>query len=307
MSNLVDRRAFSWTDLLARLEQVLPPGVHLVSIAPTIQKGQVALEFEAIARTTEEGLELVKALQARKDFADVFLTGLDKGKEGSELGISLRYVPEGRVPFPPGGRPLVAASASLPFWRQRLLPVVVAVLGLNLLVLVVFTLPRSWRLSRVASRASSLREEVARERALTAAQKARVDAASSNTKDVQRFYKEMVQRREESLLPTLQEIETMAHQPGLVAGSRGYTREPLKGVPLTRVAIKIPLEGSYQNLVGFLEKVERGKQIPDRGQDRPQPQVGRSRRGGAAARRAVGVLQGARAGGRRWRLGASGA
>lgn len=155
----------------------------------------------------------------------------------------------------------MAASASLPFWRQRLLPVVFAVLGLNLLVLVVFTLPRSWRLSRVASRASSLREEVARERALTAAQKARVDAASSNTKDVQRFYKEMVQRREESLLPTLQEIETMAHQPGLVAGRRGYTREPLKGVPVTRVAIKIPLEGSYQNLVGFLEKVERGKRF----------------------------------------------
>ncbi len=47
----------------------------------------------------------MKALQARKDFADVFLTELDKGKEGSELGISLRYVPEGRVPAPlTGGR-----------------------------------------------------------------------------------------------------------------------------------------------------------------------------------------------------------
>lgn len=100
VSNLVDRRAFSWTDLLARLEQVLPVGVHLVSIAPTIQKGQVALDFNAVARSTDEGLELVRALQARKDFADVFLTELDKGKEGSQLGISLRYVPEGRVPAP---------------------------------------------------------------------------------------------------------------------------------------------------------------------------------------------------------------
>jgi Tfp pilus assembly protein PilN len=105
VSNLVDRRAFSWTDLLARLEQVLPPGVHLVSIAPSIQRGQVALEFNAMARTTDEGLELVKALQVRKDFADVFVTGLDKGKEGSELGLSLRYIPEGRVPSPLiGGR-----------------------------------------------------------------------------------------------------------------------------------------------------------------------------------------------------------
>jgi Tfp pilus assembly protein PilN len=98
--NLVDRRAFSWIELLARLEQLLPPGVHLVSIAPTIQKSQVVLEFTAVARTTEEGLELVKALQGRKDFSDVFVSGLDKGEEGSELGISLHYVPEGRVPMP---------------------------------------------------------------------------------------------------------------------------------------------------------------------------------------------------------------
>lgn len=105
VSNLVDRRTFSWTDLLARLEQVLPPGVHLVSIAPTIQKGQVVLEFNAVARTPEEALDLVKALQSRKDFAEVFPTGLDKDKEGSQLGISLRYIPAGGVPAPlAGGR-----------------------------------------------------------------------------------------------------------------------------------------------------------------------------------------------------------
>jgi Tfp pilus assembly protein PilO len=148
-----------------------------------------------------------------------------------------------------------------PFWRRRLVPVAIAVAGLNLLVLLAFTLPRSWRLSRVASRAGSLREEVARERVLTSALKARVETAESNARDVDRFYKEMVQRREEALLPTLQEIETMAHQPGLVAGRRGYTREAIKGASITRVAIRLPLEGSYQNLVGFLEKVERGKRF----------------------------------------------
>jgi Tfp pilus assembly protein PilN len=104
VSDLVDRRAFSWTDLLARLEEVLPPGVHLVSIAPTIQKGQVALEFDAVARTPEEALDLVKALQARKDFTEVFPTGLENAQEGTKLGISLRYIPEGRVPSPLSGR-----------------------------------------------------------------------------------------------------------------------------------------------------------------------------------------------------------
>ena len=153
------------------------------------------------------------------------------------------------------------AKPAQPFWRRRLVPAVILVAGLNLLALLAFTVPRSWRLSRVASRAGSLREEVARQRVLTAALKTRVETAVSNTRDVARFYREMVQRREESLLPTLQEIETMAHQPGLVAGKRGYSREAIKGAPITRVAIKLPIEGSYQNLVGFLEKVERGKRF----------------------------------------------
>jgi Tfp pilus assembly protein PilO len=155
----------------------------------------------------------------------------------------------------------VAAKPSQPFWRRRLLPVVVIAAGLNLLVLVAFTVPRSWRLSRVASRAGSLREEVARERALTTAQKMLVDTAQGNARDLERFYRDLVERREESLLPTLEEIETMARQPGLAAGKRGYTREAIKDTPLTRVAIKLPLEGSYQNLVGFLEEVERGKRF----------------------------------------------
>ena len=100
VSNLVDRRAFSWTDLLGRLEEVLPPGVHLMSIAPTIETGRVALEFDVVARTPDEAFDLVKALQARRDFAEVFPTGLDQDEEGIKLGISLRFIPEGRVPAP---------------------------------------------------------------------------------------------------------------------------------------------------------------------------------------------------------------
>jgi hypothetical protein len=105
VGNLVDRRAFSWTGLLGRLEEVLPAGVHLVSIAPVIEEGEVRLAFTAVARTREDALQFVKALQARKDFADVFPTGLDdKQDSGHELGIELRYVPEGRVPVALKGR-----------------------------------------------------------------------------------------------------------------------------------------------------------------------------------------------------------
>lgn len=98
VANLVDRRAFSWTDLLARLEDVLPPGVHLTSIAPVIRKGEIVLDFAAVARTEAEAWDFVKALQSRKDFADVFATGIGAADEGAEVRISMKFVPAGRVP-----------------------------------------------------------------------------------------------------------------------------------------------------------------------------------------------------------------
>jgi Tfp pilus assembly protein PilN len=105
VANLVDRRAFSWSDLLSRLEEVLPPGVRLVSIAPVVRKGEVVLDFAAIARTEGDAWDFVKALQSRKDFADVFATCFATTEEGAEVRIGLKYVPEGRIPAPlPGGR-----------------------------------------------------------------------------------------------------------------------------------------------------------------------------------------------------------
>ena len=38
---LVDRRAFSWTTLMAALEETVPPNIRLLSIAPRDDEGQV--------------------------------------------------------------------------------------------------------------------------------------------------------------------------------------------------------------------------------------------------------------------------
>lgn len=100
VANLVDRRAFAWTELLARLEEVLPPSVHLTSIAPAIRKGEVVLDFDAVARNEDDGWEFVKALQARKDFADVFPSRSGIGQDGPEMHISLKFLPEGKIPDP---------------------------------------------------------------------------------------------------------------------------------------------------------------------------------------------------------------
>ncbi len=89
--SLVDQRAFSWTDLLALLEEVLPAGVRLVSIAPAVREGQLQLDLVAVARSAEEGFDFMRALQERKEFQDVNLLSVGEGAEGAELNFSMHY------------------------------------------------------------------------------------------------------------------------------------------------------------------------------------------------------------------------
>lgn len=93
VKGLVDRRAFSWTDLFARLEDVLPPGVRLLSIAPDVREGAVRLQIEAVARSTEDALEFLRTLQQRPEFADANVLGMGEDEDGVGVSYSMSFVP----------------------------------------------------------------------------------------------------------------------------------------------------------------------------------------------------------------------
>lgn len=102
VKDLVDRRAFAWTSLLARLEATLPRGVKLVAIAPSWEKAGVRLDLRAMAQGPEPGFELVKALEDRPDFADVFPMSKEPRDEGVEFVYTMRYLPQAAPdPAPP--------------------------------------------------------------------------------------------------------------------------------------------------------------------------------------------------------------
>jgi Tfp pilus assembly protein PilN len=90
---LVDSRAFSWTHLLALLEETVPPGVRLVSIAPNESEARIEVSLTAVGRSVEDGLAFLKALQARKEFERAFLTGISETAQGIELSYTMRYWP----------------------------------------------------------------------------------------------------------------------------------------------------------------------------------------------------------------------
>jgi Tfp pilus assembly protein PilO len=128
---------------------------------------------------------------------------------------------------------------------------------LNAAVFAAYTFPRQLQLRSVTSRVEVLRAEVERERESTAGLRRRADTIRSNTADMQRFYRGVVGPRDTDLLPTLQEIERMVAEPGLKARRRTFHPDEVKGARLTRVAISLPVEGTYHQLVEFLDRVER--------------------------------------------------
>ncbi|HUG55159.1 MAG TPA: hypothetical protein VMR21_16245 [Vicinamibacteria bacterium] len=90
VKDLVDRRAFSWTQLFARLEEKLPQGARVVSIAPSVRGGAILLEVQAVMRSPEVGWEFMRALEEGGDFEDVF--PLSEGEKG-EFRYTMRYRP----------------------------------------------------------------------------------------------------------------------------------------------------------------------------------------------------------------------
>ncbi len=95
LRGLVDRRAFSWTRLLSRLEDVLPSGVKLASVAPTLKDGRITVEIGAVGRTIPDGFGVMKVLEATPDFEDVVPSSVGKAQssDDSEIHYKMKYTP----------------------------------------------------------------------------------------------------------------------------------------------------------------------------------------------------------------------
>ena len=151
--------------------------------------------------------------------------------------------------------------STTPVWRRWLLPVFLVLLVLNLLVAAVWTVPRTLRIRSATARVEAVRAMLEEERRTVARQRERGEAIDANADDLARFYATAVGPERVELLPTLESIEAMARAPGLTPGRRSFRREEVKGTNVERVAVTLPLEGSYRQLVGFLREVERSERF----------------------------------------------
>ncbi|HUS19335.1 MAG TPA: hypothetical protein VMZ25_06770 [Terriglobales bacterium] len=70
INDLITRKAFSWTQVMADLEKIMPAQVQVASIKPTLTP-QGALEFTLVVNTRkrDNGIELVRRMEGSPRFA----------------------------------------------------------------------------------------------------------------------------------------------------------------------------------------------------------------------------------------------
>jgi type IV pilus assembly protein PilN len=96
VNQLINRRTFSWTQLLNDLEKLTPPNLQLASIKPQVRGSDLVIEIVVKGRVTQDMIQFVSNLENSGKFADVSPIYEDLSKNpsfvGRELGVIVKYL-----------------------------------------------------------------------------------------------------------------------------------------------------------------------------------------------------------------------
>jgi len=84
LNSLIDERSFPWTKIFMDLEQTLPPGVRVVSIAPKLVNGRAEVTLQIGAESDESKIQFLEAIEKSKVFAGMLV----KDEKHSEPGAA---------------------------------------------------------------------------------------------------------------------------------------------------------------------------------------------------------------------------
>lgn len=99
-NSLLEKRRFSWTDLLNSLEEVQPYQVRLLSVMPRIQEKGILIDARAVSRSLEDFWNFQHNLLVDPRFRRVYPGGYLKSEETGEyiFNIQFNYFPNGAPP-----------------------------------------------------------------------------------------------------------------------------------------------------------------------------------------------------------------
>lgn len=87
-------RAFSWSELLDRLESTVPNDVRIISVAPSFSDdGQVHLNLAAEAKSTNGMIATINRFQSSPVFSNPFPTSEENMGNAFRFGLGVDYKP----------------------------------------------------------------------------------------------------------------------------------------------------------------------------------------------------------------------
>lgn len=119
---LIDRRAFSWTELLNQFQATLPPEVRISSVQPQVDNaGRLLVAFTVLSRRQEDLDDFIAALEKTGVFMDVLSRSDSSNEDRSLTSVLQAYynlpppaipTPSAAIPPPPASEPGEAAPAN---------------------------------------------------------------------------------------------------------------------------------------------------------------------------------------------------
>ena len=99
-NELIDRRTFSWTELLNRLETTQPDDVRLVAVRPRVEKdGRIVLVINVVSKSVEDVDAFMESLEETGAFANLRPVVEQVDEEGLvQTALESDYVPSAAKP-----------------------------------------------------------------------------------------------------------------------------------------------------------------------------------------------------------------
>jgi Tfp pilus assembly protein PilN len=73
LNNFIDESSFDWTRMFMDLEKTLPVGVHVLSIQPKLEKGNMSVHLTVGAVSDEAKIKFIRAMENSRAFNNVTL------------------------------------------------------------------------------------------------------------------------------------------------------------------------------------------------------------------------------------------
>jgi len=83
LNTLIDEQSLNWTQMFMDLEKILPPGVRVLSIEPTHDKGRVKVKLTVGASSDEAKLKFIHSLEESRTFTQVELVRDQTNQSGA--------------------------------------------------------------------------------------------------------------------------------------------------------------------------------------------------------------------------------